>query len=92
MPIYTAVDRGYVLTTLHILRRGANISRELFERCKGKEAEMAVDSGRLVAYYLMAVQCDASWIDPVTRSFLDDIRDSEGLRSMVIAALETNMD
>jgi hypothetical protein len=47
---------------------------------------------RLVAYYLMAVQCDASWIDPVTRSFLDDIRDSEGLRSMVIAALETNMD
>jgi hypothetical protein len=92
MPIYTAVDRGYVLTTLHFLRRGANISRELFERCEEKVAEMAVDSGRLVAYYLVAVQCDASWNDPVTRSFLDDIRDSEGLRSMVIAALETNMD
>jgi hypothetical protein len=92
MPIYTAFDRAYVLTTLHFLRRGANISRELFERCKEKEAKMAVDSGRLTAYYLVAVQCDASWIDPVTRFFLDDIRDSEGLRSMVIAALETNMD
>jgi hypothetical protein len=92
MLIYTAVDRGYVLTTLHFIHRGAKISREIFERCREKESEMAVDSGRLVAYYLLAMQCDSSWIDPVTRSYLEDIGNSESLRGRVMAALQTKLN
>jgi hypothetical protein len=92
MRIYTAVDCGYVLTTLHFIRRGAKISREILQRCREKESEMAVDSGRLVAYYLLATQCDASWIDPVTMSFLEDIGSSESLKGRVLAALQTKLD
>jgi hypothetical protein len=92
MVICTAVERGYVLTTLHFIRRGAIISKEVFERCREKEVEMAEDSARLVAYCLLAMACDRSWFDAMTSSFLDDIWDEEGLRGRVLAAWNTETD